>query len=68
MNRKYIKSSMIIPFNKGNSRDSKDVYGVINLNIVRRDADFSEKDIAIVKELINLASIALIPIRQPETK
>jgi hypothetical protein len=35
---------------------------------VRRDADFSEKDIAIVKELINLASIALIPIRQPETK
>lgn len=66
MKRKYIKSSMIIPFNKGDSQDPNDVYGVISLNIVRRNADFSEKDIAIVKELINLASIALIPIRQPK--
>jgi len=66
MKRKYIRSSMIIPFNKGDSRDPEDVYGVINLNIVRKDGDFSEKDISIVRELVNLASIALIPLRQPK--
>ena len=66
LNREYIKSSMVIPFNKGDSHTPGDVYGVINLNIVRREADFSEKDISIVKELVNLASIALIPIRQPK--
>lgn len=66
MKRKYIKSSMIIPFNKGDSNKPEDVYGVINLNMVRRTCDFSEKDISIVKELINLASIALIPLRQSE--
>ena len=63
MTRKHIKSSMIIPFNKGDGHDSNGVYGVMNLNMVRRAEDFSEKDIAIVKELVNLASIALIPIR-----
>ena len=64
MKRKYIKSSMIIPFNKGDSSNPDDVYGVINLNIVRRESDFSEKDISIVRELVGLASIALIPLRQ----
>lgn len=59
MNRRYIKSSMIVPFNKGNEND---VYGVININVTRRSADFSEKDVAIVKELVNLASVALIPV------
>lgn len=66
MKRKDILSSMIVPFNKGDSHKPEDVYGVINLNMVRRSTDFSDKDIAIVKELVNLASIALIPIRQPE--
>lgn len=60
LKRHYIKSSMIIPFNDGKSED---VYGVINLNIVRKDRDFSDRDIAIVKELINLASTALIPLQ-----
>ncbi len=59
MKRDYIKSSMIVPFNKANTHD---VYGVINLNIVRKDIDFSDKDIALVKELVNMASIALIPL------
>lgn len=59
MKRSDIKSSMIVPFNKG---DSHDVYGVINLNILRKDVDFSEKDISLVKELIHMASIALIPL------
>ena len=58
MKRRYIKSSMIVPFNKGNTHD---VYGVINLNIVRKTVDFSEKDIALVKELVNMASAALLP-------
>jgi ligand-binding sensor protein len=61
MKRKYIKSSMIIPFNKG---DSNGVYGVINLNVTRKTVDFSEKDIALVKELVNLTSIALIPFQE----
>ncbi|MCX5666230.1 MAG: PocR ligand-binding domain-containing protein [Candidatus Omnitrophica bacterium] len=59
MKRSDIKSSMILPFNKG---DSHDVYGVINLNIMRRDTAFSERDISVVKELVNMASIALIPL------
>lgn len=62
MKRKYIKSSMIVPFNKGSESD---VYGVINLNMVRKSQDFSEKDIAVVKELVNMASVALIPLHQP---
>jgi len=61
MKRKYIKSSMIVPFNKGNTHD---LYGVINLNIVRKNVDFSEKDIALVKELVNMASVALIPLQR----
>lgn len=61
MKRKHIKSSMIVPFSKNNTQE---VYGVINLNIIRRDTDFSERDIAIVKELVNLASVALVPFRK----
>ena len=60
MKRAYIKSSMIVPLTKASNHE---VYGVINLNIVRKKRDFSEKDIAFVKELINLASIALIPVK-----
>jgi len=59
MKRAYIKSSMIVPFSKANQDD---VYGVINLNVARKQRDFSEKDVAFVKELTNLASIALIPV------
>jgi ligand-binding sensor protein len=59
MIRSEIKSSMILPFNKG---DSHDVYGVINLNITRKNAVFSERDISVVKELVNMASVALIPL------
>ncbi len=59
LTRSYIKSSMIVPFQKG-SNDK--VYGVINLNILRKHKDFSEKDIAMVRELLKLASIALTPI------
>ena len=61
LKRNYIKSSMIVPINKNNSPD---VYGVINLNMVRKSVDFTEKDIAIVKELVNMASIALMPLQQ----
>lgn len=61
MKRKDIKSSMIVPFTKGGAHD---VYGVINLNIVRKNVDFSEKDIAVVKELVRMASIALIPLHK----
>lgn len=64
MKRRYIKSSVIIPFNKGNSHD---VYGVINLNLVRKNRDFAEKDIALLKELLNMAGIALIPIKEDNT-
>ena len=60
MKRSYIKSSMIIPFNKA---DKSDVYGVINLNVFRKDREFTDKDISFVKELINLASIALVPVK-----
>lgn len=65
MKRNYIKSSMIVPFNAGKSHD---VYGVINLNIMRKNADFSDKDIKVVKELVSLAGVALIPFRQPSAK
>jgi len=60
MKRDYIKSSIVVPFNKTNKDD---VYGVINLNIVRKDREFTDKDATLVKELINLASIALIPVK-----
>jgi len=61
MTRGYIKSSMIVPFNRG---ASDDVYGVINLNITRKEKEFSDKDISIVKELVNMAGTALAPIRK----
>ncbi|MFC1631405.1 PocR ligand-binding domain-containing protein [Candidatus Omnitrophota bacterium] len=58
MKRSYIKSSMIVPFPKGKGHN---VYGVINLNMLRKNINFSQKDIAFVQELLNLASTALIP-------
>ena len=61
MKRDYIKSSMIVPFPKGKSGE---VYGVINLNIMRKDVQFSKKDIAFVQELLNLTSTALIPFQK----
>jgi len=61
MKRNYIKSSMIVPFPKGKSRE---VYGVINLNMVRKNTQFSKKDIAFVQEMLNLASTALIPFQE----
>ncbi|MBU4377402.1 MAG: PocR ligand-binding domain-containing protein [Candidatus Omnitrophica bacterium] len=60
LTRSYIKSSMIVPFEKGGKNHQ--VYGVINLNILRKNRDFSERDIAMVRELIKLASVALTPI------
>ncbi len=60
MKRQYIKSSMIVPFNKANQPD---VDGVLNLNVVRKKKEFSRKDIAFVKELTNLASVALLPVK-----
>ncbi len=62
MKRGYIRSSLIVPFNKGSSHD---IYGVINLNIVRKDREFSEWDVALAKELINMTSIALSPLTKP---
>lgn len=64
MKRRDIVSSMIVPFTKG---DSHDIYGVINLNIARKNVDFSEKDIALVKELVHMASIALFPLQAGKT-
>ena len=62
MKRKHIRSSMIVPFSKPfNREESNGVYGVINLNMVRKDKNFSKRDIAFVQELVNLSSIALIP-------
>jgi len=52
---------MIVPFPKGKSRE---VYGVINLNMVRKNTQFSKKDIAFVQEMLNLASTALIPFQE----
>ncbi len=60
LKRKYIKSSMVIPFSKG---DDPDMTSVINLNVVRKDKDFSDKDIALAQQLIKLASIALVPLQ-----
>ncbi len=59
MKRNDIASSMILPFNKG---DSHDVYGVLNINIMRKNAEFSDRDVELVKELVNMTSIALIPL------
>ncbi|MFH0731615.1 MAG: PocR ligand-binding domain-containing protein [Candidatus Omnitrophota bacterium] len=61
MKRKDITSSMIVPFSKPNSESA---YGVINLNIMRKNINFSDRDIALVKELVNLASIALTPLKK----
>jgi len=60
MKRRHIKSAMIMPFNK---LDDMEVYGVLNLNIIRKNREFSEKDIAFTKELTSLASIALTPLK-----
>lgn len=61
MKRRYIKSSMVVPFQKKNAAE---VYGVINLNMVRKEKEFSERDISLVKELVNMASIALFPVKE----
>jgi ligand-binding sensor protein len=61
MKREDIGSSMILPFGKANTQD---LYGVINLNIMRKNVSFSEKDIAVAKELVDMASVALIPLYQ----
>lgn len=61
MKRRYIKSSIVLPFQKKNTSG---VYGVINLNIVRKEKEFSEKDITLVKEMVNMASVALFPIKE----
>ena len=60
MKRKKIKSSLIMPFSKANTHEA---YGVISLNVIRKDREFSKKDLAIVRELTNLSSIALAPVR-----
>ncbi len=60
MKRNDIRSSLIVPFNKANSDD---VYGVLSLNILRKDKNFSDKDITLTKELVKLASIALVAIQ-----
>ncbi|MDD5136118.1 MAG: PocR ligand-binding domain-containing protein [Candidatus Omnitrophica bacterium] len=59
LKRNYIRSSMVIPFSKA---DTQDIYGVININVVRNKTDFTEKDIDIVKELVRLTGIALLPL------
>lgn len=64
MKRRYIKSSLIVPFHK---RNAAGVYGVINLNIIRKKREFSENDIALVRELVNMASVALFPLKQDDT-
>lgn len=63
MKRQYIKSSLIMPFNKRNTRD---LYGVINLNIIRKNIEFSENDITLVRELVNMASIALSSLKESD--
>lgn len=63
LKRKHIKSSIVVPLSKVSKEDVRDLYGVINLNVVRKEKDFSEKDIALVRELTNLASIALAGIQ-----
>jgi ligand-binding sensor protein len=65
MKRKDIKSSMIVPFDNVSTKENgREVYGVLNLNIVRKDRDFSKKDVALVKELLHLASVALGALQQ----
>jgi signal transduction protein with GAF and PtsI domain len=59
MNRQQIRSSMIVPFKKANSRD---VYGVLNLNVSREDKEFTYDDVALAEELVTLASIALVSV------
>ncbi|MFH0764066.1 MAG: PocR ligand-binding domain-containing protein [Candidatus Omnitrophota bacterium] len=61
MKRTNIKSSLIVPFSKANTHD---VYGVLNLNVVRKETEFSDKDILLVKEMVNMAGIALIPLKK----
>lgn len=61
MKRSDIKSSMIVPFGKGNNSD---VYGVLNINVARKGEEFSDRDISLIKELVHMAEIALIPIKQ----
>jgi len=61
MKRQYITSSMVVPFPKKNEAE---VYGVINLNIIRKEREFSERDISLVKEMVNMASIALTPLKE----
>lgn len=60
MKRGDIQSSLIVPFNKGNTEN---VYGVINLNVTRKDTKFTDRDIKLVKSLVNMTSVALIPLR-----
>jgi len=66
LKRKNIKSSMVVPLGKMSKENVKDLYGVINLNVARKERDFSEKDTAIVQELTNLASIALAGIQHAD--
>jgi len=63
MGRQYIKSSLIVPFNKRNTRD---LYGVINLNIIRKDVEFSKNDIVLVRELVNMANVALFSLEESD--
>ena len=67
LKRKNIKSSMVVPLGKVSKENVKDLYGVINLNVARKEKDFSAKDTAIVQELTNLASIALAGIQHADT-
>jgi len=67
LKRKNIKSSMVVPLGKVTKENIKDLYGVINLNVARKEKDFSEKDTALVQELTNLASIALAGIQHADT-
>ncbi len=60
LKRDYIKSSLIMPFNK---EDNLNVYGVMNINVMRKEREFSDRDVALVKELAHLAGIALIPVK-----
>ena len=49
-----------MPFHKWNDAE---IYGVINLNLVRTGREFSDRDILLLKELVNMASIALAPFK-----
>ena len=52
-----------MPFNK---RNTHDLYGVINLNIIRKGIEFSENDITLVRELVNMASVALSSLKESD--